>query len=90
MNLWSFLLLLLIAFIAGSLGASIAQRKGLGCLAYIALGFIGAMLGAYLQQKFELPEPLLLRIGSRNFPLVLSILTSAVFVAVISGLSKKK
>ena len=53
--MFSFLLLLLIAALSGSIGARIAGREGMGCLASIALGFIGALIGRWLAGRGSHP-----------------------------------
>lgn len=85
-----FLLLLVIAAICGSIGAALAGgRKPTGCLVSIALGFIGALLGSYLAGKLHLPELFTVRLGGQDFPLIWSIIGSALFVAVLSLLRGK-
>jgi len=82
------LILLLVAGIIGSIGQRIAGSRRGGCLVAIALGFIGALLGAWLGRQFQLPEPLPLTIGASKIPVVWSIIGSALFVAVISFLTR--
>jgi uncharacterized membrane protein YeaQ/YmgE (transglycosylase-associated protein family) len=77
------LILLLIAFICGSLGASLAGSSKKGCLASIALGFIGAMIGSWLSHKLEIRDLLYVR----DIPILWSIVGSALFVAVINLIS---
>ena len=59
-----------------------------GCLASIALGFVGALLGSFLARKLGLPEWLTFNIGGNRFPIVWSIIGSALFVAVVSLLTR--
>src|SRR5881397_642413 len=56
MTLLSFLLLLLVAGICGSIGQAIAGYSRGGCLTSIALGFIGALLGMWIAGRLGLPE----------------------------------
>ena len=90
MSLLGFLFLLFIASIAGSLGAHIAGRRGLGCLASIALGFIGALIGTFMARELDLPLNPYIRFGSHHFPNVLSVIGAALFVAFLNLLSPKK
>jgi uncharacterized membrane protein YeaQ/YmgE (transglycosylase-associated protein family) len=83
MTLVGFLILLVIAAVAGSLGQSIAGYSLGGCLASIVVGFIGAYLGLWIAQQFGLPEPLLISIQSESFPLLWSIIGSAVLSAIL-------
>jgi len=73
------LILLLIAFICGSVGASIAGLSKKGCLTGIALGFIGALIGGWLSKKIGIGD----LIYFRGIPIVWSIIGSALFVALI-------
>jgi uncharacterized membrane protein YeaQ/YmgE (transglycosylase-associated protein family) len=75
-----FLLLLLIAFICGSLGASLAGSSKKGCFVSIVLGFIGAMIGGWLSDKLDTGDLLYIR----GIPVFWSIIGSALFVAVIN------
>ena len=83
MTLLGFLILLLVAAICGSIGASIAGRSYQGCLTNIALGLIGAFIGSWLSR--ELGMRFLLPIA--GIPVVWSILGAALFVVVIGMLS---
>lgn len=84
MNLWSLLILLLIAGICGSLGQAIAGASRGGCLVSIALGFIGALLGMWIAGALGLPELFTVDVAGHSFPIIWSIIGSAVFVAVLS------
>ncbi len=84
MTLISLLVLLLIAGICGAIGQSIAGYGRGGCLVSIALGFIGALIGLWMADLLGLREMLALRIGGQSFPVVWSIIGSALFVALIS------
>ncbi len=77
------LILLLIAFICGSLGARLAGSSKKGCFASIALGFIGAMIGSWLSRELEIGDLLYVK----NIPILWSITGSALFVAVINLIS---
>ena len=50
----------------------------------IALGFIGVLLGIWLARVLSLPELFVLELGEVQFPIIWSIIGSALFVAVIS------
>lgn len=88
MTLIDLLILLLVAGICGALGQAISGFSRGGCLVSIALGFIGAVLGMWLAGQLGLPELLNVPVGGRNFPVVWSIIGSALFVAVISLLTR--
>jgi uncharacterized membrane protein YeaQ/YmgE (transglycosylase-associated protein family) len=90
MNIFSFLFLLLIAAITGSIGAGIAGRRRLGCLTSIVLGFIGALIGTFIAQKLNLPLFPWIKIGSHPFPIIWAVLGAALFVAFLNLLSSSK
>jgi uncharacterized membrane protein YeaQ/YmgE (transglycosylase-associated protein family) len=79
MDLFSFLLLLLIAGICGAVGQSLAGYSLGGCLVSIVVGFIGAWLGAWLAGELGLPEFLVIDVGGQPFPLIWAVLGSALF-----------
>ena len=84
MSIGSFLLLLLVAGICGSIGQAIAGYNRGGCLVSIAIGFIGALLGMWLAGLLGLREMLAVRVGGESFPIVWSIIGAALFVAVLN------
>ena len=84
------LVLLLIAGVCGALGRAITGFSRGGCLVSIALGFIGALLGMWIARKAGLPEPFPVKIGGQEFPIVWSIIGSALFVAVIGLFSRRQ
>ncbi len=88
MTLIDLLILLLIAGVCGALGQAIAGYSRGGCLVAIALGFIGALLGGWLARNLGLPELVPVRIGGMSFPVIWSIIGAALFVAVISLISR--
>ncbi len=90
MTLLDFLLLLLVAGVCGSLGQAIAGYSRGGCLVSIALGFIGALLGMWLARLLGLPELVPVVIGGTSFPIVWSIIGSALFVAVITLITRSR
>lgn len=90
MTLIDVLLLLLIAGICGSLGQAIAGYSRGGCLVSIALGFVGALLGMWLARMMGLPELFPVRIGTTSFPIIWSIIGAALFVAVVSLLTRRR
>ncbi|HEX8474250.1 MAG TPA: GlsB/YeaQ/YmgE family stress response membrane protein [Pyrinomonadaceae bacterium] len=90
MDLIQLLVLLLVAGVCGALGQAISGYTRGGCLVSIALGFIGALIGLWLARALNLPEFFALRIGSTNFPVIWAIIGSALFVALISLISRSR
>jgi len=90
MDLTQLIVLLIIAGICGAIGRAITGYSHGGCLVSIALGFIGALIGTWLARALHLPELFPVRIGATSFPIIWSIIGSAVFVAIISLLSRRR
>jgi len=90
MSLLGLAILLLIAAIAGSLGQALAGYSVGGCLISVVVGFIGAFLGLWLARQLGLPEPMLITIQGETFPLLWSIIGSALFSAVLGLISRRR
>jgi len=90
MTLIDVLVLLLIAGLCGALGQAISGFSRGGCLVSIALGFVGAVLGMWLARVMGLPELFAVQIGTTSFPIVWSIIGSALFVAVVALLTRSR
>ena len=90
MDLVQLLILVLVAGICGALGQAITGFSRGGCLVSIALGFIGALLGMWLARNLGLPELFSVQIGTTSFPIIWSIIGSALFVAVIALVSRSR
>ena len=88
MTILDLIILLVVAAICGSLGMAISGYSRGGCLVAIALGFIGALIGAWLARTLSLPELFTLDLGGMQFPIVWSIIGSALFVAILSLLTR--
>ena len=85
-----FVVLLVLAGIAGALGQTIAGYSRGGCLVSIALGFIGALLGGWLSRTLKIGSILLIRIGDQPFPLDWSIAGATLFVALVALISRSR
>ena len=90
MTLFDVIILLIVAGVCGSLGQAITGYSRGGCLVSIALGFVGALLGMWLARMLHLPELFAIQIGTTSFPIVWSIIGSALFVAVITLLTRRQ
>lgn len=90
MTLLDVLILLLVAGICGALGQAIAGYSRGGCLVSIALGFIGALLGMWIARMLGLPELFPVRIGGTSYPIIWSIIGSALFVAVLTLVTRSR
>ncbi|HXD32728.1 MAG TPA: GlsB/YeaQ/YmgE family stress response membrane protein [Pyrinomonadaceae bacterium] len=90
MTLTEVLILLIVAGVCGSIGRAISGYSHGGCLVSIALGFIGALIGTWLARALGLPELFPVHIGSSSFPIIWSIVGAALFVAVITLLTRSR
>lgn len=90
MGIIEFIILLVVAGVCGSLGQAIGGYSRGGCLVSIALGFIGALLGMWLAHMMGLPELYSIQFNGTNFPIIWSIIGSALFVAVLGFLSRRR
>ena len=89
MTLLDLIILLIVAGVCGALGQAITGYSRGGCLVSIALGFVGALIGMWLARVMHLPELFSVQIGTTSFPIVWSIVGSALFVAVITLLTRR-
>jgi len=83
MTLLEVFVLLLVAGVCGAIGQAIVGTSRGGCLVAIAVGFVGAAIGIWLARLLALPELFTVDVGGTAFPLVWSVIGSALFVAVI-------
>ncbi|HKI33344.1 MAG TPA: GlsB/YeaQ/YmgE family stress response membrane protein [Gemmataceae bacterium] len=90
LDIWSLLLLLVVAGVCGAIAQGIAGYSRGGCLASIALGFIGALLGIWIFPRLGLPPLFTLQIGEVAFPIVWSILGATIFVAIIALIARPR
>ena len=88
MTLIEFLVLLLIAAICGSVGQALAGYDLGGCLVSIVVGFIGAYIGMWLAHKFGLPELFAIKVGGKTFPIIWSVIGSAVLTFIVALIRK--
>ncbi len=89
MTILEFLLLLVIAGICGGIAQTLSGYTHRGCLATIALGFIGALLGTYLQRVTGLPEILTIPVGERAFPIIWSVIGGVLFSAAVGFITRR-
>lgn len=88
MTLLELLVLLLIAGLCGAVAQALAGFTRGGCLASIALGFIGALLGSWMATEMGLPELFVVQVGGEPFPVIWSIIGAALFAAVLGLLAR--
>jgi uncharacterized membrane protein YeaQ/YmgE (transglycosylase-associated protein family) len=88
MSILDFLLLLLVASICGAIGQALVGYSVGGCLVSAVVGFVGAFIGGWLGRQLGLPEILVVNIGGEGFPILWSIIGSALLVGGLSLLRR--
>jgi uncharacterized membrane protein YeaQ/YmgE (transglycosylase-associated protein family) len=88
MTVLDFVILLIIAAICGTVGQALAGYSVGGCVASTLVGFVGAVIGTWIAGWLGLPEVFAVNVGGRAFPIVWSVLGSAVFVGFLALLTR--
>lgn len=88
MTLMGYLVLFLIAAICGAIGQALAGYNLGGCLVSIVVGFIGAYIGMWIAGKFGLPPIFEISIQGKPFPVIWSVIGSAVFTLIVGLLRR--
>lgn len=83
MTVLDLVLLLVVAGLIGLMGQVIAGYSLGGCLVSIVVGFVGAVVGLWLARSLGLPEFLTVEVGGKTFPVIWSVVGSAVLVFVV-------
>jgi uncharacterized membrane protein YeaQ/YmgE (transglycosylase-associated protein family) len=84
MSLLGFIILLIVAAIAGAIGQALVGFSRGGCLASIFFGFIGAYIGLWLARTLGLPELFTVNIDGQPFPIVWAIIGAALAAGILS------
>ena len=90
MTLLGFIVLLIIAAIAGALGQAISGYSLGGFLVSIVVGLIGALIGWWLAGALRLPELFVVNVDGQPFPVVWAIIGSALFALIVGLLSRRR
>ncbi|MBX3011482.1 MAG: GlsB/YeaQ/YmgE family stress response membrane protein [Caldilineaceae bacterium] len=90
MSPFGFLVLLLVAAVCGALGQAIAGYSVGGCLLSIVVGFVGAYLGVWLAGQLGLPELFIVNVDGQPFPIVWSVIGSAILAAVVGLITRPR
>jgi len=89
MTILEFLLLLLIAAICGGGARAIVGFTRGGLLVAVAVGFVGALIGTWLQRATGAPEIFTIQVGDAAFPIVWSIIGGVLFALAVSLLTRR-
>jgi uncharacterized membrane protein YeaQ/YmgE (transglycosylase-associated protein family) len=90
MTLTSLVILLVIACICGAIGQTLVGSSRGGLVTSVALGFVGAFLGAWIADRFNLPELFVLDVAGQAFPIVWSIIGAALLVVLIGLVTRRR
>lgn len=70
MTLAEFIILVVIAAVAGAIGQAMGGNRGGGFLLAAVLGFVGALIGTWLKRNLGLPTLIEVSVGGVTFPLI--------------------
>lgn len=88
MSLIGFLVLAVIAAIAGAIGQALAGYSLGGCLVSAVVGLIGAYLGFWLANQFGLPPLFTITVDGQPFPVVWAVIGSTIFTVIVGLLTR--
>ena len=90
MTLLGFLILILIAAIAGAIGQSLAGYSLGGCAVSAVIGFIGAYIGLWIARQFGLPTFLSINVSGEAFPIVWAIIGSTLLTVILGFFTRRR
>ena len=88
MSVLDIVVLAIVAAVCGVIGQMLAGYSVGGCITSTLVGFVGAVIGTWIAGLAGLPEIFAINVGGKAFPIVWSIVGSAVFVVVLSLLTR--
>ena len=90
MGIIDFVVLAIIAAIAGAIGQALAGYSLGGCLISAVVGYIGALIGYWLAGQLGLPELFVIEVGGQPFPVVWAIIGSLIFTLIVGLLTRRR
>jgi uncharacterized membrane protein YeaQ/YmgE (transglycosylase-associated protein family) len=90
MSLIGFIILVVIAAIAGAIGQALAGYSRGGFLFTIVIGFVGAYLGTWLAGQLGLPQLLIVNVDGQSFPLFWAIIGAALLTFIFGALARPR
>lgn len=90
MSLLSFIILLIIAGVAGALGQALGGFSFGGCIVSIIVGFAGAFIGTWIARQFGLPPFLEIRVDGERFPILWAVIGAAILSALLGLLFRSR
>jgi uncharacterized membrane protein YeaQ/YmgE (transglycosylase-associated protein family) len=90
MTLLDFIILLVIAGLAGAVGQAIGGFSYGGCIVAILVGFVGAYIGTWIARQFGLPVFFVVDVGGERFPIVWAVIGAAILSAVLGLIFRQR
>lgn len=90
MTLFGFIILLIIAALAGALGQALAGYSLGGCIVSTVVGFVGAYLGMWIAGQLGLPTFFTINVQGEPFPIVWAVIGSAILAAIAGLLTRRR
>ncbi len=90
MTLLNFIILLIVAGLAGAVGQAVGGFSYGGCIVSIIVGFVGAFIGTWIARQFGLPPFFVIQVGAEQFPIVWAIIGAAILSAVLGLLFRRR
>lgn len=85
-----FLVLALVAAIAGAIGQALAGYSLGGCFVSAVVGYVGAFIGLWIQRQFGLPAVLQIQVGGQVFPFVWAIIGSLILTLILGFINRRR
>lgn len=89
MTILELLIMVVIAAVVGASGQALAGFYLGGCVVSALVGFVGAFLGVWLARELNLPELLVITVDDEAFPIVWSIIGSAILAAIVGLFTRR-
>jgi uncharacterized membrane protein YeaQ/YmgE (transglycosylase-associated protein family) len=88
MSVWDFVASLIVAALCGLIGQALARYSMGGCVTSTLVGFVGAVIGTWIAGSVGLPEIFAINVAGRAFPILWSLIGSALFVVALAILTR--
>jgi uncharacterized membrane protein YeaQ/YmgE (transglycosylase-associated protein family) len=90
MTLVGLLILIGVAAVCGFVGQLLAGYSLGGLVISVLVGFVGAWIGWWIARNWDLPAFYTITVDGKTFPIVWSIIGSAIFAAVIGLVARPR
>jgi uncharacterized membrane protein YeaQ/YmgE (transglycosylase-associated protein family) len=90
-GLVEFVVLAVVAAIAGAIGEALAGYSLGGCVVSAVIGYVGALIGFFLETQLHIVDPLNITIaGDNKFPFLLAVICSLVLTLILGGFKRRR